>query len=68
MREKLEGTRAEAEIRGKYERMRVSTKTKAKTEVLDKAKPRAESKAKEIIQTKKSTIKPMPRWRPRVKR
>ena len=43
MREKLEGTRDEADIMVNAERMRVSTKTKAKTEALDIAKTRAEA-------------------------
>ena len=46
MREKVEGARTEAEIRGKAERMRVSTETKAKMEALDIAKGRAEAEAK----------------------
>ena len=46
MREKLEGTRDESKIRVSAERTRVYTKTKAKTEALDTAKARAESKAK----------------------
>ena len=42
MREKEEGARAEAEIRGKAERTRVSTKTKANMEALDISKGRAD--------------------------
>ena len=42
MREKVEGERAEAKIRGNTDRTRVSTKTKAKTEALDIAKAIAE--------------------------
>ena len=43
MREKLEGARAESEIRGNAERTRVSTKIKAKTEALDISKARFEA-------------------------
>ena len=50
MRERVEGARAEAEIRGKDERTRVSTETKAKTEALDIAKGRSEADTKEITQ------------------
>ena len=57
MIEKVEGARAEAEIRGKAERMRVSNKTKAKTEALDIAKGRAEAKSKEITEMAKYAIK-----------
>ena len=57
MREKVEGERAEADIRGKAERTRVSTETKDKTEALDIAKLRAEAEAKEITQTAKAAIK-----------
>ena len=46
MREKVEGAMDEAEIRLNAERMRFSTKTKAKTEALDIAKARAEAKTK----------------------
>ena len=54
---KIEGARAEAEIRRKAERTRVSKKTKAKTEVLDTEKSRAEAKAKEITHMTKADIK-----------
>ena len=57
MREKVEVARAEAEIRGKSERTRVSTKTKANTEDLYIAKGRAESEAKEITYMSKAAIK-----------
>ena len=57
MREKLEGARAEANIRGKAERTRFSTKTKARTEALDIAEGRAEAEAKEITQMSNSDIK-----------
>ena len=57
MREKVEGARDEVDIRGKAERTRVSTKTKAKTEALDTAKTRYEDEAKEITQMGKATIK-----------
>ena len=46
MREKVKGARDEAKIRVNYERARVSTKTNAKTEALDIAKARAETKTK----------------------
>ena len=46
MREKVEGTRDEAEIRMNADRTRVSTKNLGKTEALDIEKARAESKAK----------------------
>ena len=38
MREKVDGARVEAKLRGNDERTRVSTETKAKTETLDIAK------------------------------
>ena len=57
MREKVDGARAEAEIREMDERMRFFTKTKAKTEALDIEKARAEAKAKEITQMSKASIK-----------
>ena len=56
MREKVEVAWAEAEIREKAERKRVSTKTKAKTEALDIAKARPEVEAKELTQMAKSAI------------
>ena len=49
--------RAESEIRGKAERTRVSTKTKAKTEPLYIAEARTGSKAKETTQMAKYAIK-----------
>ena len=57
MREKVDGARVEAKLRGNDERTRVSTETKAKTETLDIAKLRAESEAKEITQIYKTDIK-----------
>ena len=57
MREKLEGVRDEAEIRGNAKRTRVSTKTKAKTGALDIAKGRAEAKARKITHMAKTAIK-----------
>ena len=57
MREKVDGDRAEAEIRVNDERTRVSTKTKAKTEALDIDKARYAAKAKEITQVDKYAIK-----------
>ena len=57
MIEKVEGARAEAEIRGKAERTRVSNKTKAKTEASDIAKGRAKAKSKEIREMAKYAIK-----------
>ena len=57
MREKVEGERAEDKIRVNAERTRVSTKTNAKTEDLDKAEQRAEAEAKEITQMSKYSIK-----------
>ena len=57
MREKLEGERAEAKIRGKAERTRVSTKIKANMEALDIAKGRADAKSKEITHMSKATTK-----------
>ena len=55
--EKLGGARAEEKIRGKAERTRVSTETKAKTQALDIVKARADDKEKEITQTDKASIK-----------
>ena len=70
MREKVEGGVAEAKIRGKAERTRVSTETKDKTEALDIAKLRAEAEAKERAEMAKTTIRllqrPRPSQRPRV--
>ena len=57
MREKIEGERAKSEIRGNSERMRVSTKTKAKTEALGVTKARSEIEAKEITYMDKSSTK-----------
>ena len=57
MREKVEGARAEAKIRGNNERKRVSTENKAKTEALDLERLMAEAEAKEITQTAKAAIK-----------
>ena len=48
---------AESDIRGKAERTRVSTKTKANMEALDIAERRAEAEAKEITQIAKASIK-----------
>ena len=55
MREKLEGVRSEAKIRGKAKRTRVSTETKAKTDALDIAKGRADAKEQEIPQMAKAS-------------